>query len=99
MPDTKVSITVRNPARPVSGTGDIIVPFGDTDQSVVLSWKDGEIVDIFPAKGNTVKLLISGQITESEHTGGASPQATTCKKCAKDSASGNEVCWPVACLV
>ncbi|MDR6293339.1 hypothetical protein E9232_005889 [Inquilinus ginsengisoli] len=86
-----------NPPRPSGGTGDITVPFTESGQEVVLKWKDGVLVDVVPSPAQNSGAISSYQmrIRETEEAGGAG--IVTCYKCARDSNTGHEVCWPVPC--
>jgi hypothetical protein len=82
------SITFVDPPRPASGDGDILVnAFGGTNKTQVrLSFKNNEIVDV---SGGGVDII---DITIAEPLG-----IVTCEKCARDSQTGQTVCWPVPC--
>ena len=89
---------INKPPRPATGSGDVIVPFGDTDQEVILRWKDGDLLDVLPHPNNKTKLTVSFVKTTEDTGDPITPQVVTCSKCAKDSVTGHQVCWPVQCL-
>jgi hypothetical protein len=101
MPDRKVT-EIRfdlNPPRPVGGTGDVVVPFGDNGQEVILKWEKGEIVDIVAPERSSLtlsRLRIEGELPIYDRP---TPRIVTCVKCARDSTTGYQVCWDVKCLV
>lgn len=84
-----------NPPRPENGTGDIVVPFGDTDDHMILKWSKGNLVDVLPHPSNTTKLIMShGKIEDDPVT---TIQGTSCFKCARNTTTGETVCWDVPC--
>jgi hypothetical protein len=87
---------INKPPRPATGTGDVIIPFGDTNQEVILRWKDGDLLDVLPHPNNTTKLTVTF-VKTTEGADPITPQAVTCSMCAHDTDSGQKVCWPVKC--
>lgn len=80
-----------DPPRPASGSGDVLVKVGAGE--VVLSWKDGNIIGVQPSADSDdgFKDDIT-DITMKTPLG-----IVTCIKCARDSVTGQMVCWDVPC--
>jgi hypothetical protein len=80
-----------SPVAPEGGDGKTTVEQGSTE--VELTWKAGQIVGVAIAKGATHSAVPGDDKTLEPGTSGV----VTCRKCAKDSQSGVEVCWDVPC--
>lgn len=80
-------ITLALPPRPASGNGDVVVPLGKTD--VRFSWTDGDLTAV---GSESRKIMAYDEKMQPETTG-----IVTCEKCARDTETGQKVCWSVPC--
>jgi hypothetical protein len=89
---------VSDPPRPAGGTGDVEVAAGDI--RVVLHWANNAITGLSRVNSG------SGELHNLEENDGGFEDITmnnqtlgivTCYKCARDSTTGQKVCWPVPC--
>lgn len=78
-----------HPPRPVNGVGEVEVEVGDA--SFILKWEEGQLKDVRPSEPS-----FNGDVFQMTLQGGAE-HVVTCFKCARDSQTGNIVCWDVPC--
>ncbi|MFT4041214.1 MAG: hypothetical protein QM692_23735 [Thermomicrobiales bacterium] len=81
------TINLDFPPRPASGDGDVVLPIAQTD--IVFTWTGGDLA--------TVTTVARKEMLFDVKMKKAKPDAVFCKKCATDSDTGREVCWPVPC--
>jgi hypothetical protein len=92
MPAPATSSTLLPSApRPASGDGDVILDLGQT--RVRFSWNGGELTDVTTSMNDSFVLADEEMLPNDFGTAGV----VTCRKCAKDSTTGQEVCWDVPC--
>jgi hypothetical protein len=70
--------------------------FGPAGQEVVLKWEDGLLKDVFLPEGSSNIVMFAASFEEMLPDG-STTGIVVCRKCAKDTTTGQEVCWDVPC--